>query len=65
MSESVSDREIGADTFCTVRPLHGERNRAKETVVGIAQAYTGKVPVAMDAAFLKWIEGIQKIVGGC
>lgn len=64
-SESVSDGEIDADLFGTIRPLHGKRNRAHETVVGIAQPYTGKVLAVMNTACLKWIEGIQKIVGGC
>ena len=64
-SEGVSDGEIGADFFRAIRPLHCQRNRTHETIVCIAQAYTGKVSVAMEDAPVKWIEGIQEIVCGC
>ena len=65
MSESVSDREIGTDAFGAVRPLQGERNRADETIVGIAQTYAREMPRAFNEAFAKGVEAIQEIVGGC
>ena len=52
--------------LCPIRPLYGEGDGAKETVVGILYAYTGIVHRAvMCAGCSEGIEAVKEVVGGC
>jgi hypothetical protein len=64
-SEGVTEGNVCADAFGAVGPLQGERNRADETIIGIAQTNAREVPRAFNIAFAKGVEAIQEIVGGC
>ena len=49
-----------------IRPLYGEGDRAKETVVGILYAYAGIIHRAvMCAVRSEGMEAVKEVVGGC